>query len=842
MTPLTIPERAPTRPVRARLSPTPPMPDGRDPFPYARHLSLAPLVERWRARVRQASASASVKPLAADLGALLDATPELEAPDLSAAAVAAHAPLVRMLASTLVPAEGLAAFEAAVTAPYRTDVLHATPGFEALGLWAHADAALERLFARHATAEILRQAYGLALPRAPRTERIADAETGLTRYFRVMLDPRFVRVEPLAQTLPSLDAAEADAVFDDVGALDQLTARFAGAFAFRGLMLVTAEDATESEARAALGLDLLRQSAMATEADVLRLQEHVRTILWRPDIALGLVGVERGNRYRGVEAITGARPVGRSLLLGDAALDPAEAEACRSAYTQTLLTSTIVVVDDLADCDPCSPHERRLLDAGYRSLMLVPLREDRRLVGLLELGSPRPGAFTPALRRATVELGVVFSTAMKRAADEEENRIQAVIKHRFTAVHPSVEWRFRQEAQRVLAEGGVGRRRTAPIVFHDVFGLYGLTDIRDSSNARLEAIGADLDLQTQLAEAVLDAALDVRPLPALREKRHRLQVLRGSALEGIRVEHETDVLSFLRDEIEPLFATVHGWSAAAGEAAAAYRRALDRDLGFLYRRRRGYEQSVTAINETVARVLEVAQEDAQRIVPHYFERYKSDGVEHNLYAGEAIVEDGGFDRLHLESLRLWQLETICRVAREVEAIKPHLPLPLETVHLVLVQGSPFDVRFRQDEKRFDVDGAYNARYEIMKKRIDKACIVEPEALRGQRVTQPQTLSVVYASIADEMEYRRYLGYLAAEGWIEADVEALELEDLPGVHGLRALRVRIALPREDNEMPELVVAVPADVAPVPASLPAPAPAEPASGDGVAAEPTLTPPAR
>ncbi len=29
-----------------------------------------------------------------------------------------------------------------------------------------------------------------------------------------------------------------------------------------------------------------------------------------------------------------------------------------------------------------------------------------------------------------------------------------------------------------------------------------------------------------------------------------------------------------------------------------------------------------------------------------------------------------------------------------------------------------------DEKRFDVDGAYNARYEIVKKRIDKAYVKE----------------------------------------------------------------------------------------------------------------------
>ena len=49
-----------------------------------------------------------------------------------------------------------------------------------------------------------------------------------------------------------------------------------------------------------------------------------------------------------------------------------------------------------------------------------------------------------------------------------------------------------------------------------------------------------------------------------------------------------------------------------------------------------------------------------------------------------------------------------------------LPIPLETTHLILVQHAPLSIRFRFDEKRFDVDGAYDIRYEIVKKRIDKA--------------------------------------------------------------------------------------------------------------------------
>ena len=60
-----------------------------------------------------------------------------------------------------------------------------------------------------------------------------------------------------------------------------------------------------------------------------------------------------------------------------------------------------------------------------------------------------------------------------------------------------------------------------------------------------------------------------------------------------------------------------------------------------------------------------------------------------------------------------------------EASRPSLPVPLQTTHLVLVQHAPLSIRFRFDEKRFDVDGAYNVRYEIVKKRIDKAVVRGP---------------------------------------------------------------------------------------------------------------------
>jgi hypothetical protein len=108
--------------------------------------------------------------------------------------------------------------------------------------------------------------------------------------------------------------------------------------------------------------------------------------------------------------------------------------------------------------------------------------------------------------------------------------------------------------------------------------------------------------------------------------------------------------------------------------------------------------------------------------------------------------------------------------------------------LILVQHIPLAIRFRFDEKRFDIDGAYNMRYEIVKKRIDKALIKGSD----ERLTQPGKIAIVYAQPREAQEYRDYIAYMQAAGELTGEVETLALEDLPGAQGLQALRVTVAM--------------------------------------------------
>ncbi len=88
-----------------------------------------------------------------------------------------------------------------------------------------------------------------------------------------------------------------------------------------------------------------------------------------------------------------------------------------------------------------------------------------------------------------------------------------------------------------------------------------------------------------------------------------------------------------------------------------------------------------------------------------------------------------------------------------------------------------------DEKRFDVDGSYNARFEIIKKRLDKAHIKDT----GDRIVEAGKLTIVYSSDEEETEYRGYIQTLQRRNMLEDTIEVFDVEDLQGVVGLRALR-------------------------------------------------------
>jgi hypothetical protein len=248
---------------------------------------------------------------------------------------------------------------------------------------------------------------------------------------------------------------------------------------------------------------------------------------------------------------------------------------------------------------------------------------------------------------------------------------------------------------------------------------------------------------------------------------------------------------FIKQEINPLLQLLKHENPALEPLIDTYFARTGSDGGLLTKRRQAYETSLQRINNVISEVLEREQPLLQQIFPHYFEKYKTDGIEHSIYLGASLVPDRTFDLVYVRNLRLLQLILCCEIAQRIHRLKPDLEVPLDVAQLVLVQDVPLTIRFRLEEKQFDVDGAYSVRYEIVKKRIDKA----RQKGSNERITQPERIAIIYPLEKEAAEYRRYIAFLQAKGLLTDDVEELEVEDLPGVSGLKALRVSVYLNAE-----------------------------------------------
>jgi len=774
---------------------------GRDPaaFPFRCELSLAPLITFWT----QLSAYHEFGrgPIPGLVREKARAAPELAEVIDDLSVIEKHRAFVDLMMSALFPPAFWEQEYGAALFPFQLRAFYATPPFRrslmsADGtLQGRANFLQEHSVEQTLVAARLVLAYELVLERTygieiggdvPVIFTTTDPATGLDQHFRLQFDWRFVDVELVGPKPPLPDAVRQrlQAGPIDADLLRELPPP--DRFVLRGFMIVKAVDVTDQEVLSSLKRDLIDKDSIVSSSHFQGLQAKLRTFFRRPDLGLGLAAVE-GDR---VLVLNDASRHEQACIFADSA-HHTTSEFKGSLYERAVVQDRPIVIDDLRTYPDRTPIEEELIQNGIRNFVCAPLHYQDKVIGTLELVSARVGDLNATHLPKLQEVLPLFSMAVQRSVEELNSRIQTVINEHCTAIHPTVEWRFR----RAVLNSFERHRTTAtaltelePIVFEGVHPLYGLADIRGSSTQRGEAIQADLLAQLRLAKAVVQAASEVQSLPALDELAYRIDNRIAQIERTLNSSDEIGIIAFLRNEVEGLLDHLGTFGAGVRDRIAAYRAGLDVRLGTVYHRRRLFEDSVTGIAESISSYLDLEQPAAQRMFPHYFEKQKTDGVDYQMYVGAGLVENGRVDPLCLKNLRLWQLMVTCGIAVRAHQLRDRLPIPLETTHLILVQHAPLSIRFRFDEKRFDVDGAYDIRYEIVKKRIDKA-VVQGTA---ERVTQPGKVAIVYTQPAEALEYRAYIEYLQSIGYLTGSVEQLELGELQGVQGLRALRVQVAL--------------------------------------------------
>ena len=299
---------------------------------------------------------------------------------------------------------------------------------------------------------------------------------------------------------------------------------------------------------------------------------------------------------------------------------------------------------------------------------------------------------------------------------------------------------------------------------------------------------ADLKTQFDLLMQTLTALKKQFNLVLIDEKIFECKEWMNSISEFLTTNDEISINTFLAQEINPFLLHFRENHASATNLINTYFRSVDEQTGAAYENRRALETSMGIITSTINNRLDQFKDELQKSYPCYFEKIRTDGVEYDIYIGQSIAPEKPFDSLYLSNLRLWQLTSMAEIVKLTNALLPQLSKQLHTTQLIFAHGNTIDISFRNDERRFDVEGTYNIRYQVIKKRIDKVLIRNT----NERLTQPGKISLVYFNKTDADEYVKYIYYLQEQNILNDDLEQLELEELQGVSGLKALRVGVNL--------------------------------------------------
>ena len=635
---------------------------------------------------------------------------------------------------------------------------------------------------------ILKKLYNYTFYHSSSVIRSLKNETsGILNYYRLNIDTRFVEVFPKGP-LPEWDPSILQSHLPGAQILAVLKEKLPlTMFRFEGISAITVTDiTTEHVVETIKNIILHPMMECGDDSHYGDVINALKSLTGNSSVDYGLLPFIKVN----------GRPVfpddgcSHSLLVSAARENGDVEKSYVEMADKYMNTPELVFFDNVPEATKQAPFLTVLRKNGVKAYALVPVFSNNRVVGALEVSTKEEGVLDQdRLSRLDIVLPLL-AQLLQQNIDDFETRVKAVVKENFTSIQPSVEWKFNEAAWHFLREEQDGDHRPAieTIYFKNVYPLYGAVDIRNSTIERNEALRKDLQAHFDILVSTLRELHKVTSLELVDELIFQSKNWQDAVSGSLTTAEEMDLNSFMLEKVDGFFAHFKETRPDTAAIIEPYLQAIDEAEGIAFKHRRELEASIKLINKTINRQLESGKEEVQKTYPSYFEKFRTDGVEYDIYIGQTIAPDKPFDLIYLKNLRLWQLNSMASIAQLTHGLLPQMPGKLLTTQLIFVHSNSIDISFRRDERRFDVEGGYNIRYQIVKKRIDKVHIKDS----NERLTQPGKIAVIYFNDKEAEEYLGYVKYLQEKDILNDDLEKVELEELQGVSGLKAFRVGVKL--------------------------------------------------
>jgi len=606
---------------------------------------------------------------------------------------------------------------------------------------------------------------------------------GIMKHYKITVNSDFTELFPTDKaTLPSDEVI--DMLLENIDDYKLWKKYFPSqSWLLKGFTIISLVDCTSEVA-----LSDLKSSMIQIDPENLNPDENLTEIFKSyfdvPELNFGLMLFNK--KYQSLEKLPIYENVFTNHIL-DFWINAFDEETRKNTFDNLNHNSKAIVVSNVDKLDEEVKNIASfniLKDNNINSFMVIPIMRDNELVAIMEFTSSHANSFNGLKLKKLAFFTDMILFSINRFSFEKNYQIEAIIQREYTSIHDSVVWKFRNEAEKYF-NASLGKKiyTLKQISFKTLTPLFGFSDIRSSSEKRFNLMLEDLNQQ-------IDGLHDIFSLINSDSEKYllALDVFENELNNEIKADTEQRLQRLLREEIHPyLQGKLEVQS--SGEIKTKikdYFTQVFTQNDLFYANRKSLDDSITLVNRKLADILDESQVKAQQIFPHYYERFKSDGIEHNLFTGHNIAPDLQYSSKVVHQLRYWQLKTVCKMEQDFQSFKKDLPISLDIASLIFVYNEKIDIRFRMDEKRFDVDGAYNSYYEIIKKRLDKAHIKDS----SERITCPGKIAIVYFGMENQKEYLDYISRLQKKEILQSDVEFLRVEDLQGITGLLALRVSL----------------------------------------------------
>ncbi|MCJ8208520.1 GAF domain-containing protein [Mucilaginibacter sp. RS28] len=609
----------------------------------------------------------------------------------------------------------------------------------------------------------------------------------LEKYYKIHIDTAYVDVSVKGE-LPTLRPEVIEqflhegadpGIFDRILPLDLVT--------IEGFSIITVEDVTAQQSIDNIRLALVNDAEDQNQLFA-QVTHSLQTLTGNSCIEFGLLPFLKVNG----RLVYDAEECFNSILIQTSSEQGMAQEAYQDLIESYIKKPKAIFFNEICEDNVCKHfYLKALQQSGIKSYALLPVYYNRQLAGVMEIYSRKTIIYYEKLLSKLEAAVPLLSQLLHNSIEQFNQRIEDIIKEQFTSLQHAVEWKFNEAAWNYLRQErhGSEANEIQTVAFKDLYPLYGAIDIRNSTHERNEALQRDLVFLLEKIIAVLqqanehpEAEVDSRLIAKCEAWLQRIN-------KQVTDNDDTHIRAMLQTQIYALFDELKVRVPALREEIEAYFEAENEETGEGFKHRRALENSIGKINQALNGYFEKAQQKLQQIYPCYFEKFRTDGVEYDVYTGKSLAPDMTFDEQKLNEFRRWQLNSMIDIVHITNKLFDRMECHLRTTQLIFIHSHPIDICFRKDEHRFDVEGAYNIRYEVIKKRIDKVLIKDT----GERLTQPGKIALVYTTSDEAQEYLKYIKECCQQQLLTGETEHFELEELQGVAGLRAIRVTVNAP-------------------------------------------------